>query len=77
MALGLRIELSMSPKNAAVFALIGMLILTIFLAADFIATILNVARGLIPAMKLLTSFIEVLASIGLTIFLYVFQRAER
>jgi hypothetical protein len=67
---------TMSLKNAAVFALIGMLVLTAFLAADFIGTILNVARGLVPAMKLLISFVDLLASVGLTVFLYVFQRAQ-
>ncbi len=68
---------TMSLKNAALFALIGMMVLTAFLAVDFIGTILNVARGLVPAMKLPTSFVELLASVGLTVFLYVFQRAQR
>jgi hypothetical protein len=67
----------MSLKNAALFALIGMMVLTVFLAVDFIDTILNVARGLVPAMKLLTSFVDLLASVGLTVFLYVFGRAQR
>ena len=67
----------MSLKNAALFALIGMMVLTTFLAVDFIGTILNVARGLVPAMKLLTSFVHLLASVGVTVFLYVFQRAQR
>ena len=67
----------MSLKNAALFALIGMMVLTAFLAMDFIGTILNVARGLVPAMKLLTSFVDLLASLGLSVFLYVFQRAQR
>jgi hypothetical protein len=67
----------MSLKNAALFALIGMLVLTAFLAVDFIGAILNVARGLVPAMKLLTSFVDLLASVGLTVFLYVFQREQR
>lgn len=67
----------MSLKSAAVFAFIGMLVLTAFLAADFIATILNVSRGLVPAIKLLTSFVYLLAAVGLTVFLYVFQRTQR
>ena len=67
----------MSLKNAALFALIGMMVLTVFLAVDFIGTILNVGRGLVPAMKLLTSFVDLLASVGLTVFLYVFGRAQR
>jgi hypothetical protein len=67
----------MSLKSAALFALIGMTILTAFLAVDFIGVILNVARGLIPAVKLPTSFVYLLASVGLTVFLYVFHRAQR
>ena len=67
----------MSLKNAALFALIGMMVLTAFLAVDLIGTILAVARGLVPAMKLLTGFVDLLASVGLTVFLYVFQRVQR
>jgi hypothetical protein len=67
----------MSLKSAALFALIGMIVLTVFLAADFVSTILNVARGLIPAAKVLTSFVDLLASLGLTVFLFVFQREQR
>ena len=48
----------MTLKNAALFAFIGMAILTAFLAVDFIDVILAVARGLVPAMKLLTSFVD-------------------
>jgi hypothetical protein len=67
----------MSLKSAALFALIGMMVLTVFLTVDFIGTILNVARGLVPAMKLLTSFVGLLASVSLTVFMYVFQSAQR
>jgi hypothetical protein len=66
----------MSLKNAAVFALIGMTILTIFLGIDFILAVINVIRGLIPAIRLLTSFVHLLASVGVTVFLNVFQRAQ-
>jgi len=67
----------MSLQNAALFALIGMMVLTVFLAVDFIDTILNVASGLVPAVKLPTSFVHLLASLGLTVFLYVFRKAQR
>ena len=67
----------MSLKSAALFALIGMMVLTVFLTVGFIGTILNVAGGLVPAVKLLNSFVGLLASVGLTVFLYVFQRAQR
>ncbi len=64
-------------KNAALFALIGMLVLTVFLAVDFIDTVLNVGRGLVPAMRLLMSLVDLLASVGLTVFFYVFRKTQR
>ncbi len=67
----------MSLKNAALFALIGMIVLTALVAVDFIDATLAVGRGLVPAMKLLTSFVDLLASVGLSVFLYVFQRTQR
>jgi hypothetical protein len=68
---------TMSLRSAAVFAFIGMLVLTVFLGVDFINTILNVAHGLIPAVKLITSFVDLLASVSLTVFLFVFQKTQR
>jgi hypothetical protein len=67
----------MSLKTAALFAFLGMAILTVFLALDFFNVILAVARGLAPAMRLPTSFVYLLASLGLTVFLYVFHRGQR
>jgi hypothetical protein len=64
-------------KNAALFALIGMLVLTVFLAVDSIDTVLNVGRGLVPAMRLLTSLVDLLAGVGLTVFFYVFRKTQR
>ncbi|HXM41905.1 MAG TPA: hypothetical protein VN924_11670 [Bryobacteraceae bacterium] len=66
----------MSLKSAALFALIGMIVLTVFVAMDFVNTVVAVSGGLVPAMKLLTSFVHLLASIGLTVFLYVFHRTQ-
>src|ERR1035441_1308711 len=44
---------TMTLKNAAFLALIGTLLLTILLSADFINAVLAVVRGLIPGMALL------------------------
>jgi hypothetical protein len=63
----------MTLKNAAPLALIGTGLLTILLAVHFILDILNAARSLIPAMSVLPSFIHVLASLSLAVFLYVFH----
>ena len=39
----------MTSKSAAFLAMIGMLLLTILLAADFIHTVLGVVRDVVPA----------------------------
>jgi hypothetical protein len=69
--------LTMSLRSAAVFAFIGMLVLTVLLGVDFINTILNVSHGLVPAVNLFRSFVGLLATLGLTVFLYVFHRTPR
>ena len=58
----------MNLKNAASLALIGTLLLTILVAADFINVVLAVVRGLIPAMALLRSLVYLFASATVTAF---------
>lgn len=67
----------MSLKNAALFALIGMILLTILLAAGFIRDLLGLAQGAVAAIALFTSAIHLLASLSLAVFLYVFYNAQR
>jgi len=62
-------------KNAAFLALIGMTLLTILLAADFVTTMLGVIRDVVPVMALLRSLVYVLASLSVTVFFYAFQKA--
>jgi hypothetical protein len=66
----------MRLKNAALFALIGMILLTVLLAAGFIRDILGFAQGAVAAIALLTSGIRLLASLGVAVFLYVFHQAQ-
>jgi hypothetical protein len=66
----------MSLKNAALFALIGMILLTVLVAAGFIRDLLSFARGAVAAITLLTSGIEFLASLSVAVFLYVFHKAQ-
>ncbi len=66
----------MTIKNAATLALIGTLVLTILLAIDFFDAVLAVDRGLIPAMAVLRSLIYLFASLTVTVFFYVFGRAQ-
>jgi hypothetical protein len=63
---------TMSVKTAAFLALVGMVVLTVLVAADFINTALAVSRGLIPAMAFLRSLIYLFASITVTVFFFVF-----
>jgi len=64
----------MNVKSAAFLALVGMILLSILVIADFINTVQGVLRDLIPAMMLFRSIIYVVASIGLTVFLWAFHR---
>ena len=66
----------MTLKNAALPALIGTLLLTILVAADFIKTVSGVLDGLVPAMALLRSLIYLLASLGVTVFFWVFSKTH-
>jgi hypothetical protein len=66
----------MTIKNAATLALIGTLLLTVLLAVDFINSVLAVVRGLIPAMATLRSLIYFVAGLAVSVFFYVFNRAQ-
>jgi hypothetical protein len=66
----------MTLKNAAFLALVGMILATILLVVGFIRDVLGVAQGLIPAMRLLTSFIHAFAGLSMVAFLYAFHKAQ-
>lgn len=66
----------MTLKSASLFALIGATLLTIFLVAGFIIDVLGVVNGVIPAMRLLTSFIYAFAGLSMAAFFYAFYRAK-
>ncbi|MGA1995063.1 MAG: hypothetical protein ABSH45_04720 [Bryobacteraceae bacterium] len=66
----------MRLKNAALFAWIGMMLLTVLLAAGFIRDLLSLARGTVAAVAPLISGIHLLASLSVTVFLYVFHKAQ-
>jgi hypothetical protein len=66
----------MNLKSAAFLALVGMVLLTVLLVADFINVVQGVLRDLIPAVMLLRSMIYLLASLGVTVFLWVFHRTQ-
>jgi hypothetical protein len=66
----------MTLKNAALLAMIGILLLTIVQAADFIKTVSGVMNDVVPAMALLRSLLYLLASASVTVFFYVFNKAQ-
>ena len=66
----------MSLKNAAVIAVAGTLLLTVLLVVDFIFNISNVLGGLVPAAILFRSLVYVIASLSVTIFFFVFYKAQ-
>jgi hypothetical protein len=66
----------MTLKSAALFALIGMILLTVMLALGFIRDISAFTAGAIAAMAMLVSLIHLLASLSVTVFLYVFHEKQ-
>ena len=47
----------MTLKNAALLALIGTILMTALLVWDFVFTVLNVLRGVVPAVMLFDPFV--------------------
>jgi hypothetical protein len=66
----------MTLKNAALLALIGTILMTVFLVWTFIFNFLNVLRGLFPAVMLFSSFIYAFGCFSVAVFFYVFHRAQ-
>ena len=66
----------MSLKTAAFLALIGMVLLTVLVAMDFVKTVSGVMNDVVPAMAPLRSLIYLLASWTVTVFFYVFQKSQ-
>jgi hypothetical protein len=66
----------MTLRNATLLALIGTILLTALLAWDLALNVLNLARGLVPAVIVLSSFIYAFAAFSVAAFLYAFQRTH-
>ena len=66
----------MNLKTAAFLAMIGMILLTILVSADFVRIVLGVMHDVIPAMSLLRSLVYLLASVTVTMFLFVFHKSQ-
>lgn len=66
----------MTMHSAASLALLGAVLVTILLVVGFLLDLLSALRGLVPALRLVTSFIYAFAGVGAVVFLYVFRRAQ-
>src|SRR4029453_18644256 len=66
----------MTMRSAASLALIGAVLVTILLVVAFVLDLLNVLGGLVPALRLVTSFIYALAAVGGVVFLWVCENAQ-
>lgn len=66
----------MTMRSAASLALLGAVLLTILLVIGFVLDLLNALQGLIPALRLVTSFVYAFAGVGAVVFLCVFRKAQ-
>jgi hypothetical protein len=66
----------MGLKTAALLALIGMMLLTVLVAADFIKVVNGIMQDVVPAMALLRFLVYVVASLTVTVFFYVFYKKQ-
>jgi hypothetical protein len=67
---------TMTLKNAALLALIGTVLMTALLVWDFVFTVLNVLRGVVPAVILFRSFIYAFGCFSVMVFFFVFHRTQ-
>jgi hypothetical protein len=66
----------MTLKNAALFALMGMVLWTVVLTVRFILNVSGVVQGIVPAITLVSALIEWVASLGLLVFFAVFHKSQ-
>jgi hypothetical protein len=67
----------MTLRQATLLALIATVLLTFLLAWDLVFNVLNVARGLVPAVIIISSFIHAFAAFGIAVFLYALHRTQK
>jgi len=66
----------MTIKNAAFLALVGTILVTALLVWDLLFNIMNVVRGLVPAVVLFSSFIYAFCAFCVAVFFFVFHKAQ-
>ena len=66
----------MSLKNAAFLALLGMILLTLVVLIDFLRDASAAINGLVPAVRMVAALIYLLASLGVSVFFFVFFKRQ-
>jgi hypothetical protein len=66
----------MTLKNAALMALVGMLLVTIVLAVGFVISLTGFLRDVVPALSLLASLIRLFGALSLAAFFWVFHKGQ-
>ena len=66
----------MTLQSAATFAFIATLLAAALLVWDLLFDVVNVMRGLIPAVTLFSAFIYALAALSLAVFFYLFRKGH-
>jgi hypothetical protein len=66
----------MTLKTAALFALIGMVLLTIVLAMGFIRDVSALSAGAVADVTVVVSLVHLLASLSVAVFFYVFYKRQ-
>jgi hypothetical protein len=67
---------TMTLKTAALLALIGTVLMTVLLVWNFVLTVLNVLRDLVPAVTLFSTFIYAFGCFSVMVFFFVFHRRQ-
>jgi hypothetical protein len=66
----------MTLKTAALLALIGTVLVTALLVWNLIFSVVNVLRGLLPAVVLFPALIYAFAALTVAVFFSVFQKTQ-
>jgi hypothetical protein len=66
----------MTLKTAALLAFVGTILVAALLIWNVIFSAVNVVRGLLPAIVLFPALIYAFAALSVTVFFYLFRRAQ-
>ena len=66
----------MALKNAALLAFIGTVLVAAMLVWNFVFTVVNTIRGLVPAVTLFPAVIYAFSALTVAVFFYTSYRAQ-